>query len=427
VNPGEIRDRLEALRDAGAVLRRRPARETLDALGRVLDGWCAPGSPRRADLAREVAAACGFSPAMVRDALDAALAGYSGAALAALVEREIGDVARLDASPRAMVAGFPTTAVLLAGAIPMPTFVALIAPLALRSPVLAKSAARDPVTARILARSIAEIDAELGQCVDVVAFPRGDDACADALLGADCVVATGSDETVASIAARVRPPRRLVAYGHKLSVAVLSGTVPAQERESALAGLARDVAFWDQLGCLSPVALYTVGGSEACIDAVAESLAAHLATAEARWPRGTIDAAAAGAIVGERDEARLRAAAGARVAVHASADTAYTVVRESEARPRPAPLHRFVRVLPTRDEAAFLADLEPLAPHLAGVAVAGFGEATGPLARALFERGASRVCGMGELQRPPLDWRHNGRGVLTPLARFADWESGLLA
>ena len=81
-------------------------------------------------------------------------------------------------------------------------------------------------------------------------------------------------------------------------------------------------------------------------------------------------------------------------------------------------------VLPTRDEAAFLAALQPLAPHLAGVAVAGFGEATGRLARALFELGASRVCAMGDLQRPPLDWRHDGRGVLTPLARCADWETG---
>ena len=35
---------------------------------------------------------------------------------------------------------------------------------------------------------------------------------------------------------------------------------------------------------------------------------------------------------------------------------------------------------------------------------------------------ASRVCAPGRMQAPPRAWRHDNRGVLEPLARFAQIE-----
>ena len=119
----------------------------------------------------------------------------------------------------------------------------------------------------------------------------------------------------------------------------------------------------------------------------------------------------------------MRGAAGARVAVHAGAGSSWTVVREDAPVVRPAPLHRFVRVLPTSDGAALIDALAPLGPHLAAAALAGFGAETHALARRLADLGASRICALGAMQRPPLAWRHDNRGVLTPLARFADLEA----
>ena len=51
MKPAALRERREALRAAGEVLRRRPADETLDALGRVLDAWRNPDSTWRKELA----------------------------------------------------------------------------------------------------------------------------------------------------------------------------------------------------------------------------------------------------------------------------------------------------------------------------------------------------------------------------------------
>jgi len=423
--PAEIRERLAHLRRAGAELRRRPARETLEALARLLDLWRDPGSEARRELEAGLPRATGFSPAVVREGLARGLAPFSGEAFRALVARELGPPERLDGAGAEMVAGFEVTAVLLAGAIPMPSLLSLLAPLALRSPVLAKPASRDPLTARLLARSLRALDGELAGCLELVEFPGRDSGAAGALLEADCVVATGSDETLAAVAARVAPPRRLVGYGHRLSLAAVGEAALAGPALLSLAGrLALDAALWDQQGCLSPLWVYAVGPGPEGADRLAEALAAALAEVETRLPRGVPGPAAAASIAQERAGAELRAAAGQRVALHASPGTEWTVVREADARPRPAPLHRFLRVHPVADAAELLRAMGPLGPQLAGVALEGFGRDEGRLARALADLGASRLCRPGVLQAPPLAWPREGCAVLTPLARLSRFEAG---
>lgn len=113
----------------------------------------------------------------------------------------------------------------------------------------------------------------------------------------------------------------------------------------------------------------------------------------------------------------MRAAAGRSVSVHAA--PGWTVVREADAAWRPAPLERFLRVHPLADAGELDRALAPLAAHLAGVALAGWGDRTGAVARRLIELGASRVCAPGRLQTPPLDWPQDGGPLLIPLARWA--------
>lgn len=380
MTPAEIRARL-------AELRARAGGEHVDAVARVLDAWSDPASRWRAQLERELPAATGFTPEVVREGLRLALAPWTGDALRELIELE----------GEAEEPG--VTGVLLAGSIPMPTILSLLAPLVVGSTVLAKCASRDPVTPRLVEQSLRETEPELAACVGVLEF-RGDDAArVAALCEADVVVATGSDATVARVQGR-----RVVRHGHGLSVAAVGREAcPAAE-------LALDVALWDQLGCLSPVAVYA---SDA--DALAEALAAALEDLETRLPRGSVEPRAATHAVNERDSAELR---GARVRT----GVGWTVVREADATPRPAPLHRFVRVHPVSGVDELLAALRPLGPQLAGVALAGFGAETARAVEGLAGLGASRVCPPGRLQAPPLSWPRDGLGVLLPLPRQASIE-----
>jgi len=418
--PREFRAALERLRGAGAALRRRPAAEVLELLARVLERWRDPASEVRRRLEAELPGAAGFSPEMVREGVERALAPWSGEALGTLVERELGGLEALDAlegRSRELVHGFEVTAVVLAGAIPMPALLEMLAPLVLRSPVLVKPSRHDPVTPALVADSLAETDAALGRCVELVPFEAGGPdaaACIEALCEADCVSATGSDAAVAALGARVAPPRRFLAHGHRVSVACVGpGALVGPSLPDLARCLALDTALWDQLGCLSPIGVWVVGRP---VDAMrlGEALAEALARAESRWPRGAVPEAAAAGAAEERSLAPMREAR-----VWTDGKARWTLVCEPDAVLRPAPLHRFLRLHPVDDADALLDALRPLAPHLACAAIEGFGPRTGGLARALGELGASRVCRPGEMQTPPLDWPRDGLGVLASLARRA--------
>jgi hypothetical protein len=409
VTPGELRARLAALRAAGEALRERPAKEVIDALAAVLDRWRDPDGPERSALERDLPGATGFSSVNVREGLSRGLAPWSGDALRALAQRELargGEFAR----------GHDVTSVLLAGAIPMPTLLSMIAPLALRSAALVKSGARDPITAPLVARSIAAVDPQLARGVEVVRFTRADPACMEAFLGADCVLATGSDAAIAAVATRIGPHQTLLRHGHRLSIALLGpGACEGAALDTAARGLALDTALWDQQGCLSPIAVYAASDTTGC-RRVGGALARALDEIGRALPRGAVDADAAALFAHERAGAELRAAAGQRVAVHAAPDASWAVVCEPDTAPRPAPLGRFLRVHPLPPE-GLVAALGPLVPHLAGVALAGFGGAQPEVEAKLRAIGATRICAPGELQSPPLDWPRDGLAALGSLVR----------
>ena len=410
MTPDALRARLAALRAAGDELRRLPASSVLDALAAVVDRWRDPEGPERRALERDLPAATGFSPATVREGLARGLAPWSGDALRALAQREL-------ARGGAFAQGHDVTSVLLAGAIPMPALLSVIAPLALRSGALVKTAARDPITAPLVARSIAAVDPQLGRCVEVVGFEGADAACMEVFLGADCVLATGSDATIAAVAARVGPEQALVRHGHRLSIALLGPAAgEGGELEAAARGIAVDTALWDQQGCLSPVAVYVASDAAGC-RRVAGALARALDEIGRALPRGAVDPEAAALFAHERAGAELRAAAGQRVVVHAAHDASWVVVSEPDAAPRPVPLGRFLRVHPFPAPEGLGAALGPLARHLAGVALAGFGGAEPEVEKELRAIGATRVCAPGELQSPPLDWPRDGLAVLGSLVR----------
>lgn len=420
MNAAIVAAQLASLTRAGHALRERPLPEIVESLSAVLEGWRDPASRWRSELERQLPEAAGFAPETLRRGLDVGLEHWSGDALRELVERELGGVEE-PRGPR--IAGFRNTAVVLAGSIPMPSLLALLTPLLLRSPVLAKPASRDPLTPSLVARSVTEVDAQLGACLAVADF-RGDDlACTHALLHAECVVAMGSDETLARIGAALPPGRRLVAHGHRLSIAVLGEEAThGPELANVASALALDTALWDQLGCLSPVAVYVVGGERDASERTASALAAALERAEARWPAGRIEPAAAASRAHEIELARMRAAAGSAVSLHEDAAGRWAVVGEGDAQLRSAPLHRFLRVQPVKDLAALESALQPLARHLAGVALAGFGPASAAAETLLAGLGASRICAPGRLQAPPLGWRRDRQPILLPLARVAERE-----
>ncbi|MBW2393927.1 MAG: hypothetical protein JRG95_06620 [Deltaproteobacteria bacterium] len=407
----EIEAAWARLREAGRALAARSQEDNLEVLARLLDELALPGSETHQRLAADLPEATGFHPATVRAGLELALAGWTGEALHTLVQTELGP----DASRRAR--GFDTTAVLLGGALPMPTILSLVAPLVVGSLVLARSGRHDSVTARCIADALNRLDPELGACLSLSRFARDEREALDAFLRAECVVATGSDETLAEIAGRIDPGTRFVGYGHRLSVAVIGAEADPAEAADALA---LDVALWDQLGCLSPIAAWVLTPNGKIPDALEAELVRAFGELGKRLPRGVISPEAGAALAQERDGAELRAASNERVRLHAG--EGWTLVIEPSSPTGPAPLHRFLRVHPVPDLAALHSNLAPFAPRLAAVGLAAGAEERARLVAALRTLAPSRIAPLGRMQAPPLSWHHDGQGVLWPLVRFTDVE-----
>jgi hypothetical protein len=402
---------------AGESLRRLPFEERLQRVANVIDAWSGVDSPWRRELSGQLAAGSALDSRTLDEGLESALRAWRQDRFVACARREI---AAATQAGGLVLAPFACTSVLAGGSIPMPTLLSGLLPLVLGSPVLLRETSQDPVTGCLLARSIADRDEALARCLEVVRFPAEDASAMEVFLQSPCVVATGSDQTLSAIRSQLAPGQRFVAYGHRFSIGVL-GPQAAQDRanlDRTAAGLALDLARWDQTGCLSPVVVYLVGLTAAERVRIAKRIADSLEGLSLSRPRGEISTSTLAAHAAEGAEARMRAAVDEDASIFEGAD--FTVVLEADARPRPAPLARFLRLLPVASLAELDRALAPFSAHLSNAAVAGFeSDDLAALHEQLTQTGVNRIAKPGSLQTPPIDWPHDGMPLFLPMARFA--------
>ncbi|MBY0399682.1 hypothetical protein K2X89_05265 [Myxococcota bacterium] len=423
--PDEAAERVRAaqgrLERAGTALRARSLSNRIGAVARVVEDWTCSDSPWRRELVESFSATSGFSRDTVAEGLESALRAWDPARFVAAAERELAWVlAPPGGAPAARVlAPFPWTAVLSGGTIPMPTLLTSLLPLVLGSPVLLRESAKDPVTGRLLARSLAARDSGLAQAFESIELASDDETAFRSLLEAPCVVATGADETMRAIASLLRVDQRFVAYGHRVSLAIVGPHLEGGTEELARE-LALDVARWDQTGCLSPIAVVLVGLAVEARRDLAGAIARALDALGTSMPRGELSVSTRALHATERAEARMRAASG-RALLFEGRDA--VVVLEGDAQIRPAPLYRFLRLLPVESLDGVAALLGELGAPLSNVALAGFSaDERRMLAPVLGRSGASRITSPGRLQTPPIDWPRDGMPLFTPLARFVAHE-----
>lgn len=313
-----------------------------------------------------------------------------------------------------------------AGNIPNPALMSIIFGLLTRSAQFLKSASGASFLPRLFAHSIYDADAKLGACLEVAEWPGGNVALEDALFAeADCVTATGSDETLDDIRKRLPLRCRFLGYGHRVSFGFIAGDILAGVRaKKIVAAAADDIVAWNQLGCLSPHVIYTQAGGEVSAEHFAQLLAEELDRREASEPRGEISAEEAAAIASRRAIYDIRAAHSPENTQHwRSADsTAWTVVFESDARFQLSCLNRFIYVKPVADLKAALENADTVRGRVSTVGIAAPEERISELAAQLARWGVTRVCPLGQMQKPPLAWRHDGRPPLGDLVTWTDLE-----
>ncbi len=87
-------------------------------------------------------------------------------------------------------------------------------------------------------------------------------------------------------------------------------------------------------------------------------------------------------------------------------------------------LNRFVYVKGVKDMAETLQSADVVRGKVSTVGVAAPGHQWEELAVQLARWGVTRVCPPGQMQNPPLTWRHDGRPSLGDLVTWTDVETG---
>ena len=316
-----------------------------------------------------------------------------------------------------------------AGNIPNPALMSIVLGLLTRSAQFVKCASGTAFLPRLFAHSLYDADPKLGACLEIAEWRGGKVDLETALFAeADCVTATGSDETLAAIRARLPVKTHFLGYGHRVSFgfvdsAVLHGSCARQIVSQA----ADDVVAWNQLGCLSPHVIYVASGGKVLPDQFAELLADELERREQTEPRGELAAEHAAVIASRRAFYEVRAAAHAEgtetLMWHSRNSTAWTVIYETDPRFQLSCLNRFVYVKGVKDLQEMLQNAESVRDQVSTVGIAAPERKTHELAEQLARWGVTRVCPLGRMQNPPLTWRHDGRPALGDMVTWTDMET----
>lgn len=416
-------------------LRQRSTQSLVRVVSELAGAWLDPAYPFRKLALSADAKWTGFSPTTLANGLDQFFGQLTEENLRSLLIQELGSVERLDQlyatreeqeqRRAAFVRGPEFLVHIAAGNIPNPVLSSMILGLLARSAQFVKCATGASYLPRLFAHSLYETEPKLAACLEIAEWPGGQEAVESALFReADCVTATGSDEMLASVRHRLPISVRLLGYGHKVSFGYVSADVLAGQQAVRAAGrAAADVVAWNQLGCLSPHLFYVENNGRLSPERFAELLADELSKLEAAEPRGTIPEATSAAIATRRSFYEVRAAHSPDTRQWCSPQsTAWTVVYESDARFQISCLHRFVYVKAVRNLEQALQGADAVRGRVSTVGIAANESTSRELALELARWGATRVCPLGQMQKPPLTWRHDGRPALGGLITWTDWE-----
>lgn len=437
LSPQMISEACQTLkRNREQYLANRSLQSMVNLLAKLAENWLEPEFPFR-KFALERAKDSGFSRATLQRGLDNLFRQMTRENFRALIAQELGDATdassgRLEAgaSPRGRFWRGPEFQVHIgAGNIPNPAIMSLAFGLLTRSAQFLKCASGASFLPRLFAHSIYDADPKLGACLEIAEWRGGNAGLENALFAeADCVTATGRDETLDSIRAKLPGRIRFLGHGHRVSFGFVAGeSLFGSRTGKIISAAADDVVAWNQLGCLSPHVIYVQPGGDIWPEHFAQLLADELARRETNEPRGEISAEESAAIASRRAIYEIRAAHSPESTRHwrSEGSTAWTVIFEADPRFQLSCLNRFIYVKPISDVKALLENADAMRGKISTVGVAAPEEAVPELAAQLAHWGATRICPLGRMQDPPLTWRRDGRPPLGDLVTWTDLEVDL--
>ena len=435
LSPAMITEACQTLkRNRKQYLAHRSTHQMVNLLVEVAENWLKPEDRFRKLALESGPAETGFSKETLASGLNNFFRQFTPENISELLDQDLGHPRRLDKfigagtkSRHSAVAIGPELLVhIAAGNIPNPTIMSIVLGLLARSAQFVKCASGASFLPRLFAHSIYAADPKLGACLEVAEWRGGNAGLEPALFAeSNCVTATGSDETLSAIRAQLPVSTRFLGYGYCVSFGFVAREIlTGSHLRRVAARAADDVTAWNQLGCLSPHVIYVQSRGEVLPEKFAELLADELDQREQTLPRGELAAEYAAAIVSRRGFYEVRAAHSPDTQMWRSKNsTAWTVVFEADARFQISCLNRFVYLKGVKDLEEMLQNADAVRGKVSTVGLAAPEEKLEELGIQLAHWGVTRVCPLGQMQNPPLTWRHDGRQALGDLVTWTDLET----
>lgn len=432
VMSNELSTIADQLKVVGKGLEATSVEDIAKALERTAQRWLNKISPQRKMAIELLPKRLPFSQQGCERAIDALFEPLTAQRLLTLLDEQLHDRHALDVfverryGVQAKAFGSELALLILSGNILGIGIWDIVFCLLCKTPVLVKPSSEEPLMPTLFAQSLADVAPELAAAVAIVPWSAERDELTKAALQlCDVVIAYGTDETIQAIKRCTPAKVRVIERGHRFSVVIVTSEF-ANERTSDL--LALDIARFDQRGCLSPQVCFVVGTASD-----ATSFAHHLADSLARLNPELPPNLSEGEVASITQFRLTCEMLGATLL--ASSDASWTVIvwtDEAIQRPcTPSPLHawaqvscsaRVVHIVGVLSLDDVLSALKPLGKFLQGVAIAASEELAGSLAEELGRMGANRICPVGTLQTPPIEWHQDGKHLLAELVRWCDFE-----
>lgn len=395
------------------------AKRTAKAIATLAERAAASLLDRADEIRASVEHAHRFSAPEAERAIVQGLRPIRAEALMAIWEKEeVGDKKRPN-----------RTTVFGGGNIPQPSVQALVAASMVSRKVLFRPSRRDRILAPLLVSEMERLQLKgasepfgvsqigpISERILCATWPHDQANVTSDILGiTDSFVYFGGEAPWAALQSSISPETERFYYGPKISFAVtdLNWNPKTEDDlecfESLTNGLAEDAAAYDQQGCLSPAAVFLIGATSADREGVLDALGQAFEDHCKRY--GTtpeIDPGAAIAIHHLRADYAMDATQ-KRAVRHSDAVPGWTLLwDEVDKSLRPTPGYRTLWIYPVKDWEEIIECLRPMAGRIQGMEMAiSDHPCLGPPLIELLETGFSRVSMPGEMQSPPLEWKHD--------------------
>ncbi|MEG1615950.1 MAG: aldehyde dehydrogenase family protein [Bacteroidales bacterium] len=405
--------------------------DVLDRVGRIFGDTT---SARYADIVEKMNKQLGWSKEMVMEGLETISDILTFDNLKARLEADIDNLNYLDeftynAPFKGMIKAEPFGVVshVSAGNVFVGAVDTLVQGLITKNVNILKMSSADPLFPLIFAEVLKEVDYKgiLATSFALVPFKGGDkEVEAVVKQKSDVLVVYGGEETVKAYREGTGFHTKIIEYGPKYSLAMMSKACLNEENMDAIAhDMARDFTMWEQSACSSPHAVFIDDPEVAA--KFAKALAKELAQWAKKIPHSKIPTNEAVEIQRTRELTRVDQALGEAQLIIPSIDSLdWTVVLQQKCEFKVSPHHRTAYVIVSPDhEKSTLEALGSYGQFIQSVALLLPTDLKLRISDKLVEMGADRITEIGMMTRRKHGTPHDGTRGTSEMVRWVSMGS----